>query len=409
MSGASAFFILIPAMYLLFALALGVIALMDRRLVAARWASLGFAVALVSILVDGYREPGGDRWISWFTVSTHFLPLLIMVQAFLARHASAVPRTAVAFLAFASIYVMPDMPWAPPHWFRGVFVQAACATLIASGLPRLWRFRIVSRVDILAFSAVLLAAISYAARSVVIYLNPIGETRADVLAFYDGLNLVFHSASALLGMCVGMVLMISVGFDIMLGRMREGEIDALTEVGNRRRLNKRIDEDIAGRKPIGAVIVIDLDHFKRINDMLGHDAGDKVLRAVAGRLKTLFADVGCVCRTGGEEFVVLLDSRHADAVSVLALAARQAIAKLTFEAPLNQTRVTASVGYHSRAKGQDVRSAIRRADQAVYCAKNDGRNRVVGAVDESGLHVLRAIAPSDAASAAQGTVARKSA
>lgn len=394
MSGASAFFILIPTMYVLFTLALGIIALIDRKLVAARWAVLGFAIAFVSIMVDGYRDPGGDRWVSWFTVATHFLPLLVMVQAFLSRHGRNAPPWAVALVIVACVFVMPNMPWAPPYWLRSVSVQAVCTAIIASGLPKLWQLRRLSKMDLIAFVVVFAAALSYAGRTVVIAMNPIGESTADIVAFYDGLNIVFHSASALMGMSVGIVLMMTIGHDMLLGQIREKEIDPLTGLGNRRKMENRIGEDAAGQRPIGAVMAVDLDHFKKVNDQFGHDAGDQVLRAVGTRLAGVFADTGCVCRTGGEEFIVLVDREYAVGISALALATRMAIADLTFDGPLARSRVTASVGFHLRECSDEdcLREAIRRADQALYCAKSNGRDQVVGAINENGLQVLKAVA-----------------
>ena len=392
MSGASAFFILIPVMYALFCGALTLMAVVDKRLVAARWAALGFFVAFVSILVDGFREPGGDHWVSWFTVVTHFVPLLIMVQAFLVRHARNAPRWAMALVGAASVFVMPEMPWAPPNWLRGVSVQAVCATIIASGLPMLWRERRNSPVDRIAFFVLLGAMLSYAARTAIIYVKPIGTTREDVMAFYEGLNIVFHSASALMGMCVGIVLMVTIGHDMLRGRMEEGEIDPLTALGNRRRLERHILENETGRADVGAVLAIDLDHFKRINDRYGHDAGDKVLRSVGRTLNSVFGEMGCVCRTGGEEFVVLLDRDHCEGVAALALAARMALSAIAFDGPLADVRVTASIGFHFPAAGETLREAMARADQGVYCAKTDGRDRVVEVVENKGLHIFKAVA-----------------
>ena len=392
MSGASAFFILIPVMYALFTLALAGMALLDRNLIAARWAALGFAIAFVSILVDGFRDPGGDRWISWFTVATHFLPLLVMVQAFLVRHGHRAPRLAVVLTLFGCVYVMPDMPWAPPHWLRGVFVQAVCTMIIASALPTLWSLRRTSPVDRIAVGVIALAALSYAGRTVVIYFNPIGETAESVRDFYEGLNIIFHSASALMGMSVGIVLMMTIGYDMLRARMDEGERDPLTGLGNRRRLERQIADFEAGKRTVGAVVAIDLDHFKRINDRHGHDAGDRVLAEVGRLLRALCDPMGGACRTGGEEFVMLVADEHAAAVDRLALAIRDAIGRLELKASQQTLRVTASIGFHHRAAHETVREAVERADQAVYCAKTDGRDRVVQIVDNGGLQVFRAVA-----------------
>lgn len=392
MSGSSAFFILIPAMYVLFALSMCVIALVERRLVTARWAALGFMVACVSITVDGFRDPAGDRWISWFSVATHFIPLLIMVQAFLSRNDQNAPRFAIALTVIACLYTMPNMPWAPPYAWRAILVQAVCATIIASGLPLLWRLRNRSKVDWIVFAAIAGAALSYAGRTVAISFNPIGSTTADVVAFYEGLNMVFHSASALMGMTVGIVLMMTIGYDMLQLRMLESENDPLTKLGNRRRLDRTMTEVENGERQIGSAIVIDLDHFKRVNDVFGHDAGDEVLRAVGAKLLHILGPFGEVCRTGGEEFVILIDEQYSPGTSALALSAREAIAQLKFEDVLAKTTITASVGFHRREGAESVSDSIQRADQAVYCAKSDGRNRVVGSLNEKGLQILKAVA-----------------
>lgn len=391
MSGSNAFFVLIPAMYLFFTLALAIIGLVERRLVAARWAALSFFIAFASIVVDGYGEPDGNLWGSWFTVATHFLPLLVMIQAFLSRHKRSASVFAMLLTLAACIYLMPNMPWAPPYWLRGMAVQLICATIIASSLPALWAFRHNSIIDLITFIIVFVAAQSYAARTIIIGLNPIGETRQDVLAFYEGLNLVFHSASALMGMAVGIVMMMAIGYDIMRLKTEESEIDPLTSLGNRRSMARYIAEDRTGKSAIGAALVIDLDHFKKVNDRFGHAAGDQVLSAVGKTLNRLFSNFGMVCRVGGEEFVILVDEPNAESTAALGLAARKVISALSFDGPLSQIRITASVGFHHRGKNETVYDAIKRADQAVYCAKTDGRDRVVAAIEESGLQVLKTV------------------
>ncbi len=392
MSGASAFFILIPATYVLFTLALVAIAFADKRLISARWAALGFAVACASILVDGFRDPAGDKWSAWFAVVTHFAPLLIMVQAFLSRHRRSVPKFSVALFLIASIVALPDMPWAPPYWLRGIIVQAVCAAIIISGMPQLWHVRRRSALDKVVFAVIAGAALSYIGRMIAIALNPVGDTAADVVAFYEGLNIIFHSASALMGMSVGIVLVLTIGFDLVRFREKEGEIDALTGLGNRKKMNRWTAESESGGRAIGAVIVVDLDHFKRINDSFGHDGGDVVLKAVAKTLQRHFAKYGTVCRIGGEEFVALIEERHADAVSALSLAARMAIADLSFSGSLARVEITASLGFHRLERGESVADAVRHADQALYCAKTDGRNRVVNAVIENGMQLMKAVA-----------------
>lgn len=387
-----AFFILIPAMYALFAISLAVMAYVDRRLISARWAALSSLVAFASIIIDMLRDPSIIGWQSWVTVSLHFLAVLILMQALVARHGKRVPQAAMAIALIGSILIIPETPWQGPNWSRAVLVQGIGFLIVAASLPVLWKQWKTSLVDRFAFIVSLGFGLSYLGRMIAAALNPVGDTRADVAEFYQGLALVFHSTSALMGMLIGLVMMLSIGYDMLMGRIEQSEIDPLTKLGNRRRLDRIIASHETGERTIGAVLVIDLDHFKKINDLFGHDAGDEVLRRVSARLQSMLRPFGEICRTGGEEFVALVDECYAPGISALCLSVRAAIAKIEFDAPLNRATITASVGFHLRTPDVSVHDAIHKADQAVYYAKSNGRNQVVAALNERGLDVLKAVA-----------------
>ena len=128
------------------------------------------------------------------------------------------------------------------------------------------------------------------------------------------------------------------------------------------------------------LLLADLDHFKGINDHLGHVAGDAVLQAVAGRLAVSFRPEDGVYRFGGEEFVLLLESTPNTAARDLAERARTSIASLELAHPANppHDQVTISVGALPLGRSElalDDDAWFRRADQALYQAKADGRNR----------------------------------
>jgi diguanylate cyclase (GGDEF)-like protein len=393
MLSGSSFFILIPAMYAVFSLSLGLIALADRRLPAARWASLGFMIACISITIDGYRDHTQMDWWPWLSVTTHYFALLAMIQAFASRHQLRHRKLAIAIAVVGSVIVMPDVPWAPPYWLRAIAVQVIGAAIILSAMPFMWSHRQSSMIDRIAFYVTASACLAYSARAVFAMVNPVGQSAQALTEFYATVALMFHLTSAVTGMLVGIVLMMSIGYDMLRSRIAETEVDPLTKLGNRRRLDRLIidDEEASGTR-IGAVIVIDLDHFKKVNDLFGHEAGDVVLQRVSARLTALLGPFGEVCRTGGEEFVALIAHDYAPGVPALALAVREAIASLTFDGRLLNATITASVGFHRRAPDVEIKQAMHRADQAVYCAKADGRNRVVAATSEGGLQVLKAVA-----------------
>ncbi len=154
--------------------------------------------------------------------------------------------------------------------------------------------------------------------------------------------------------------------------------DELTGLANRRAILRQLEKRLAGRNhPSAPLLMFDIDHFKSINDRLGHDIGDVVLRKVALTAKRLVGGQGVVGRVGGEEFLVLLLAADADYLRVVAERLRQAVEALSFEAPAADLRVTISIGgCVSGANVTRIEDLLKRVDLALYQAKSGGRNRV---------------------------------
>jgi two-component system cell cycle response regulator len=125
-------------------------------------------------------------------------------------------------------------------------------------------------------------------------------------------------------------------------------------------------------------VVVDIDHFKDVNDSYGHDAGDEVLRSIAQRVLGNIRSFDMASRMGGEEFVVVMpDTPQEDA-----LAAAERLRARIAETPIatvggRTVQVTASLGVAASYRGDTGAALLKRADQALYAAKRDGRNRVV--------------------------------
>ncbi len=154
--------------------------------------------------------------------------------------------------------------------------------------------------------------------------------------------------------------------------------DALTDLPNRILLNDRLAQAIALARRQGkqlAVMFLDLDRFKHINDSLGHAVGDQLLQSVAQRLTAVVRSSDTVCRQGGDEFVILLaDVEHAEDA---ALSAQKILAALTVPHRIDQLElhVTVSIGISIYPDdGQDADTLIKSADTAMYHAKEGGRN-----------------------------------
>lgn len=153
--------------------------------------------------------------------------------------------------------------------------------------------------------------------------------------------------------------------------------DPLTGVVNRRGFERETRRARAGGSG-NALLLIDIDHFKRINDALGHAAGDEVLRQIGGRLRWHLREHDIVARIGGEEFAVYLSDSTREAAAMVAERLRQAVAEAPFLVRDEKLAVTISVGarWQSQPVGQ-WEPVFRIADDALYRAKALGRDRVV--------------------------------
>ena len=162
---------------------------------------------------------------------------------------------------------------------------------------------------------------------------------------------------------------------------RVSRIDMLTNIYNRRHLDEHLRAVISAARrhdrSVG-VLIVDIDHFKNVNDEHGHLAGDAVLREVAARLQQAMRTEDALGRWGGEEFLAVLTDTPPEGVRVMAERLRQVVAAAPFTLDDgSQIRVTVSVG-HTNGR-EDAEVLVHRADDALYVAKAEGRNRVASA------------------------------
>jgi two-component system cell cycle response regulator len=161
--------------------------------------------------------------------------------------------------------------------------------------------------------------------------------------------------------------------------------DVLTGLHNRRYMETHLatltEQAAAKRKPL-TLMMLDIDYFKSINDTHGHDAGDDVLREFAVRIRKSIRGIDLACRLGGEEFVVVMPETDISIAAMVAERLRRSIANDPFaiEGGGKKVDVTISIGLAGlEGPNESARELLKRADQALYQAKRDGRNRVVSA------------------------------
>lgn len=152
--------------------------------------------------------------------------------------------------------------------------------------------------------------------------------------------------------------------------------DRLTRMANRLRLEQYLDQLVKEveryHRPL-SLIIFDVDHFKRVNDRFGHDTGDRVLQGVCELVRRQLRDSDLGARWGGEEFVIVTPETPLDGALQLGERIRQAVADHDFD---QVGRVTLSFGIAEYTPGEGADRCLKRADEALYRAKNNGRNRV---------------------------------
>lgn len=181
-----------------------------------------------------------------------------------------------------------------------------------------------------------------------------------------------------------LLLVVLVGFVVRqlarVRRLRElAATDPLTGVANRRSIERLGEEAIvaAHAKAHGlCILVLDIDHFKPVNDRYGHLTGDRALARVAGACSTALRQHDLLGRTGGEEFLVILPRTGMAQARHVAERIRAAVEELTFTDIDPGLRLTVSIGVAELREGEDLQALCARADLALYAAKDTGRNRL---------------------------------
>ncbi len=163
---------------------------------------------------------------------------------------------------------------------------------------------------------------------------------------------------------------------------RQAMIDSLTGLANRAGLQRRMEEEHERWQRYGGrllLVVLDVDHFKSINDRFGHLAGDKVLRLIAQQLSRRLRKTDFIGRFGGEEFVILMPGVTPEQGATALEELRNGIEHAPFHFKNEPVPVTISIGFTEFREGDTLDSTFERADRAMYQAKEAGRNRIVAA------------------------------
>lgn len=198
-------------------------------------------------------------------------------------------------------------------------------------------------------------------------------------------NIYSQNASAFLWSQLALLLMVNVTMgaiaigDMFVKLRDQAERDALTGVWNRRAIDIRMETELERFRRTGApcaLAVLDLDHFKSVNDRLGHDGGDAALKHVCSVVQSSLRKMDSLGRFGGEEFLIILPNTDLSSAGISTNRIRTALDARVMIWNDKPVPLTASIGLASMSKSDTPQTLLKRADEALYRAKANGRNRV---------------------------------
>lgn len=273
----------------------------------------------------------------------------------------------VALIALAGAAIEA---WGGAEAWQSIALYGAAALAASESVFRLMRVRRRRTIDSVLLVALIGVVAPYIIRIPFLVAMPQTATQGGPWIFGQSLGqLVLASEGMLTTLCVFLLMAKTIGDVISFYRLRS-EQDALTGLLNRRSFAERLS--LPGMS--GALLLCDIDHFKRVNDRFGHPAGDSVIRALAGLFHCTGYPAG---RMGGEEFALLLPGFDLDRAERLAEELRLCFESLAINPIPRDYRLSASFGVALFGENESVEAIHARADEALYAAKEAGRNRVM--------------------------------
>ncbi len=375
----------------LFATVFAVIYLYDRKQHMAGWLASAYLCGLGAFLVDISRS-FLDPVISDMVAKLLFWCFSIgLILAIFSHYRARYPLIAIG--GIASVGLIPLLWFSfvgPDIIMRSIFSSLTAGLILSCALPLFWKKR-SGVLDNIMFFLIAALCFIYFLRPYVIY-GVLDATHTA--ANYQGsvYAMALHASSAICGLACGVVMLIVVGHNIILKYQLATTTDPLTGLMNRRGLDQFISKELSKNDMSDrAVMIVDLDEFKKVNDNFGHETGDNVLTRAASVLQRVTGNLGKVGRIGGEEFIVVLDRVTSGDRLIVAQHLRLSIGMIVHPEIGPEDRITASFGIAVILEDESFAMALRRADSALYEAKAGGRNCVVEAHNDNSFTQIRYI------------------
>ncbi|MBU1378075.1 MAG: GGDEF domain-containing protein [Alphaproteobacteria bacterium] len=350
-------------------------------------AALGFAVCyligMVSPLSDlaagSLGAPVVTEWISYVSFLMATLSVSIAYPLF---HGAKAPWWAVSVILALGLLSRASLNPEPQETLAyGLAYQIPFALAAVLAARTVLKLEVGGRPLTLALGAVFaLIAANLMIKPVLSLAFGAGRTLATYTQ--SPYAMVSQVSTGILLLAAGLLMLLIVAQKAITESQVASETDPLSGLLNRRGFDRLAQTLVSGAQAAGRPVsaaVFDLDHFKHINDVHGHEVGDAVIAATASVLRGGAPAGALVCRMGGEEFALLLQGLSAAETRRRIEPLRAALSSL----PLDLPRVTASCGIAQRRPDETLSDLMRRADIAAYEAKRTGRDRLCEAADET--------------------------
>ncbi len=299
--------------------------------------------------------------------------------AIVARYGRKVPYVGIGLIAGGGLasfcwlmFVEPDLTW---RILAMNFAFGGISLLVGAELRPV---RNNGPTEKILFALSLLSALNFFVRTLVVVIahGPFTSYDGFYSSSYWTTALLSH---ALLSLLIALCLFTAAALDVMKALKTETHTDPLSGLLNRRGFEERAERLLqrcsVAKVPV-ALVLADLDHFKALNDVHGHAAGDRVIADFAAKLRAATGAQGAAGRIGGEEFAVLLPLSDLAAARLFAEAVRTLYSAGHIDGLPHGTKVTASFGVAARSGEEALEPLMRRADEALYQAKKNGRDSV---------------------------------
>lgn len=339
----------------------------------------GYLCSAVGFLLQYFVLPIGATASRMASCIGFVLATWLIGHAIIVRYGRVGPWRGTSAFALAGLcaycwflFVVPDLTW---RVLSINFAFGAVALLLAAEMRKIAKVNVIDR---LLFAFLLLAAVNFVLRT--LFIIALSGPFAGYGTFYQSTYWMTMALShALLSLMLALTLFTGAALDIVSALRADSETDPLSGLLNRRGFEERaallLDRCAEANFPV-ALVLADLDHFKSINDVHGHAAGDRVIADFAARLREAAGSRGVAGRLGGEEFVVLLPLADLAAARLFAEAVRTVFSATAVGGLPRETRITASFGVAARSADEALTPLMRRADEALYKAKQSGRDSV---------------------------------